>query len=285
MPEILSSAFDASISGLGETVLDPASWPGIMDEISRAVGATGAVLLQSDSRTPDMPYSPGVADLLDTYFDHGWQTRDVRAERCPPLLMRGRHVVTEVDILRPQDIDRDPLYNELLFKFGFRWFAAVGFRAGDALWGMIIQRTGAQGMFTEAEKLALGSLSQRLPEGASLSTAVGRIALSSATNAMNSIRQAAIAIDRSGFVLGLNDIASACLGEDLRIRGGRLVVKDSAANASLQKLFDKLRSRPDTAPFAFDPIVVRRSDAMPLIVRVLPVHPAAHTPFLRTRAC
>jgi DNA-binding CsgD family transcriptional regulator len=277
-------ALKASLLRLGDTVLDPASWPDVMDEVSRAVGATGAVLLQSDNRTLDVPCSAGVGELLKAYFENGWHLRDIRAERCPPLLMRGHRVVTESDILEPRDLDHDPLYNELLFRFGFRWFAAVGFRSGDALWGLIIQRTGAQGIFTDTEKRTLATLSQRLTDVASLSASVGRVALSSATNALNAIKQAAIAVDGFGSVLDVNGAASACLGNGLQLRRGRLFAKDAAANAKLQKLFDKLRVTPDTASFIFDPIVIRQSDAMPLVLQVLPVHPAARTPFLGARA-
>ena len=40
---------------LGDAVIDPTTWPRIMDNICRAIGATGAILLQSDVRTPDVP--------------------------------------------------------------------------------------------------------------------------------------------------------------------------------------------------------------------------------------
>jgi hypothetical protein len=124
-------ALKASLLRLGDTVLDPASWPDVMDEVSRAVGATGAVLLQSDNRTLDVPCSAGVGELLKAYFENGWHLRDIRAERCPPLLMRGH---------------------------------------------LIIQRTGAQGIFTDTEKRTLATLSQRLTDVASLSASVGRVA-------------------------------------------------------------------------------------------------------------
>lgn len=39
---------------LGEAVVDPGRWPLLMEEICSAVGTTGAALLQSDIRTPDL---------------------------------------------------------------------------------------------------------------------------------------------------------------------------------------------------------------------------------------
>jgi hypothetical protein len=63
-----------------DAVIDPAAWPSVMEGMSRAVRAEGAVLLQSDVRTPDVPRTPAISDAIDAYFRDGWQRRDVRAE-------------------------------------------------------------------------------------------------------------------------------------------------------------------------------------------------------------
>jgi hypothetical protein len=49
---------------LGEAALDPTIWPAIMEQNSTTVGATGAVLLQSDIRTPDVPRTSSVEALV-----------------------------------------------------------------------------------------------------------------------------------------------------------------------------------------------------------------------------
>jgi hypothetical protein len=56
---------------LGDAVVDPAAWPTVMDIISRAIGAEGAALLQSDIRTPDVPRTPAISEMLDVYFRDG----------------------------------------------------------------------------------------------------------------------------------------------------------------------------------------------------------------------
>jgi hypothetical protein len=45
---------------LGEAVLDPATWPALMEQICRSLGAAGAILLQTDARTPDVPRTEAV---------------------------------------------------------------------------------------------------------------------------------------------------------------------------------------------------------------------------------
>jgi DNA-binding CsgD family transcriptional regulator len=107
--------------------------------------------------------------------------------------------------------------------------------------------------------------------------------LSSAVNALNAIREPAIAIDRLGFVLEANAEAEHLFDGDLRIINRRLVVHDAEAKSGLEKLMDRLRVTPDTATLPCEPIVVRRREKRPVILRVLPVHGAAKTPFLGAR--
>src|SRR5215470_15810303 len=113
---------------LGEVVLDPAGWVGLMEDICAGVGALGAALLQGDARTPDVPRTPGVRESFDYYFREGWHQRDLRA-RGVPLLFQGRKVFTDEDIVTPDEIRREPFYNECVFPLGLRDFAAIGFFA------------------------------------------------------------------------------------------------------------------------------------------------------------
>jgi hypothetical protein len=75
---------------LGEVVIDPENWIGLMEEdICAGVGARGAALLQGDVRTLDVPITPGVREAFGRYFKEGWHQRDLRA-RGIPLLLQGR---------------------------------------------------------------------------------------------------------------------------------------------------------------------------------------------------
>jgi len=271
---------------LGETVIDPAIWPEVIGEINAAVGATGTGLFQSDVRTtPDIPRSAGVDDRVFTaYFAEGWHMNDIRAERGAPLARAGRIVMTDQDIVTPEEMRRLPLYADLLARYGLKWFAAVMFRAGPARWALSIQRSVKEGPFEAQERPLLVRLSQRMTEAASLSTAVGRIALSSAVDAMNAVRQPAVAVDRMGVVLEANAGAEALFDDQIRVKERRLYVGDAIARRTLETLFDRLRVTSDGAPLPCQPVVVRRRDKSPVILRVLPIPPAARTPFLGARA-
>jgi DNA-binding CsgD family transcriptional regulator len=269
---------------LGEVVIDPNAWPRVMDHLSKAVGATGALLLQSDNRTPDVPYSQEIEELRHRYFGHHWHTRDLRAARGVPYLLDGHTVVTDQDILTPEEISKAPFYNELFDPLGFYWFAAIKFFAGQAMWGLSIQRTKHQGLFDAEEKRVLAGLSDRLTEVASLTTAVGRIVLSSATSTLDKVHQPAIAVDRFGRVLDVNAGAAGIFDKHLNIRTNKLCASDTSAMRCLERLHDQLQTSSDLAPLCTEPIVVRRGRKNPVIVRALPIHGAAQNPFMGARA-
>jgi DNA-binding CsgD family transcriptional regulator len=284
MSDIDTAGLDKAFARLGDAVIDPAMWPEILGHISAALGATGTVLLQSDVRTSDIPHSPGLSEMLRAYFRNEWHTRDLRANRSFPLIRKGEIVITDHDIVTPDEMERSPFYNELHAPHGLRWFAGIGFRAGHALWGISIQRSPQQGAFEANDKQLLAPLSQRLTEIASLSRAVGRISLSSATNALNAVRQPAVALDGLGFVLDANRGAEGLFDADIRVKDRRLAVWDTEAKRDLQRLVERVIATSDLGTLPCEPIVIRRRDKSPVILRVLPVHGAARTPFLGARA-
>ena len=99
---------------LGEAALDPTQWPDLLEALSRATGSMGAALLQSDVRTADIPRTRSVDELFADYFAEGWHQHDLRAERGVPLLLRGQSVVTEEDIVTPDEMRLLPFYRELM---------------------------------------------------------------------------------------------------------------------------------------------------------------------------
>ena len=269
---------------LGDAVVDPAAWPRVMEDMSRAVRADGAVLLQSDVRTPNVPRTPAISDAIDAYFRDGWHRRDVRAERGVPLVLRGQSVVIDQDILSPEELRKEPAYNECFIPNGCQWWAVVGFWAGTALWGLSFQRTPRQGPFEPDDKRVLAQISQRLSEAATLSKAVSRSVLTGTTNALNLVRQPAVIVDRLGFVLDTNASAEELFDSEIRVHNRRLCVVDKCARGELERFVDAIRAAADTDPLPADPIMVRRQIKPPVLIRILPIEPAARSPFLGARA-
>lgn len=253
-----------------------------MNDISASVRSAGAGLLKADVRTPDSPRTEGAAEVIGTYFRQGWHTRDERV-RCVPLLLRGEPVAIDQDIFTAAEISRSPFYQELLAPQGFQWFAAIGFRSGPALWTIAIQRTKREGPFDQNDKRYLGQLAQSLTEAATLSRAVGQIALAGITDGLQLIGRPVLALDWQGFVVGTNQAAEQIFDADVSIENQRLIVRDAQASAKLDTLIDQMRNTPDTLPLATEPIAVFRRTKRPIVMQVLPVSGAARTPFLGAR--
>ncbi len=266
---------------LGEVVLDPENWIGIMEDICAGVGAHGAALLQSDGRTSDVPITPRVREAFSHYFKEGWHQRDLRT-RGIPLLLQGRKVFTDEDIVTPEEMQREPFYNEAVFKAGLRGFAAVGLFAETMLWGLAIQRATNEGTFERCELQALAGLADGLTAAATLSVIVGRSALSAATDALSLIHQPALVLDRSGAVISTNQAAEDTFDDDIRVRGRRLHVRDKSASAALGALIDRMTLSAD--PPQAEPITIRRPPKKPIIARIHPIPDAARSPFLGARA-
>ncbi|WP_279356588.1 hypothetical protein [Methylobacterium indicum] len=264
---------------LGEAALDPSRWGAVLGHVSTLVGGDGAMLLQSHRRIPGVPCTPEVDELVAAYFRYGWHLNDLRT-RAVPRVMRGE-VVTDLDILTTEEIDRAPYYNDLLRPHGYSWFAVAGFRAGAEHWAVSVQRKTRRGPFEAAGVRPLGGLMRRLGEAAALSEALGRAALDGTLGGLDQIAQAALALDATGRVVGANTRAEALFDAAFRVVGGSLRVADPRARDEIAALAEALQHR-SSPPAGL--VLVPRRDRRPLILRALPLAEAARSPFLNARA-
>ncbi len=284
MSDVDARRLEKACINLGDAVVDPMIWPEIIGQISRAIGAAGGGLFNGHDPTQCcVPRSADLDELTEAYVADGWHLRDLRVERGVSHALTGEKVIIDQDIVTPEEIKHHAIYNELA-RHGFGWFAAVGFWVGSELWALNFNRTKRQGPFETSDKPALEQLSRRLTEVASLSAAVGRVALTSSIGALNSVRQPAVIVDRLGCVLDINAAADQLFDSEIRIRNRRLCVADRYARAALDTLVDALRVAGDTSPLPAEPIVVRRQEKSPVLIRILPIEPAARSPFLGARA-
>jgi hypothetical protein len=124
------------------------------------------------------------------------------------------------------------------------------------------------------EERILVSFTKRLIEIAAVTGARGTG--SSATGALNTIRLPAIAIDRRGFVVGVNAAAYAVFDNDVNIKDKRLFVRDLKARAHLKASLAELTD-PVKSLLAL-PVIVQSTDESLVILRIWPFEGAAHSP-------
>ncbi len=258
-----------------------------MEAICEATSTAGAALLQSDIRTPDVPQTPSAVEFFKEYFESQHHLADIRAIRGVPLLLSGKYVIRDQDIfLQESEMNRDPMY-AALERHGFRWWSAISFRSGSALWALSLQRTIKEGMFEDDEIELLAPLSQSLTEVATLSKAVGRQVLNGSLNALNMIAEPALALTATGVVLDVNEQASNLFDEDLRIRNKRLFMRDAKAMTTLDRILAEIKDESDSRlrprVRAGNTVIVHRETKRPIMLTVLPVHGAARSPFSDAR--
>jgi len=130
----------------------------------------------------------------------------------------------------------------------------------------------------------LATFKEKLSEQETLVAELGRATLTTITAALGCIQHPAIAIDRSGVVLDVNNGALQLFDCNLCIRNRRLTTNDRQASLALRSLVDRLSAGPDDKPLTIEPIIVRRKDKSTVVIRALPIHPAARSPFVAAGA-
>lgn len=268
---------------LSDVVAEPELWPAFLDQIAKACGGMGAMLLPQTG-SQGVAASASAREGLETYIKEGWYEgdRDPR-KRAIPLHLRGE-VATDADIINSEEMRRSAMYNELLPRFDTKWWAGIGFKAGSERWCLALLRSERQGEFEPADKAILKEFSARLTEISKLSYVAGRAALSEVASSFDRLRQAVIAIDDKGRVIRTNASADRLFGESLRVSGGRLIISDSKAAAQYSKLLDSIRCAHEGKSLRAPNIVVGRRNAAPLLIEALPVDGAVKSPFLHACA-
>ena len=268
---------------LGEAAVDPSRWRHLLEEMCRALGATGASLRQKGIRTADVPYTESMEDLTKQYFREGWHLRDTRLKKLLSLSMR-RPTFHDFDVFEDEELKglmrRDPFFNDFLGAGKLAWSAWIQFRVGNDPWMIGFQRTVNQGAFGPDDTLALQLLSSALTETANLSAAVGYAVLTGMMNALDLVVQPAIAVNCSGVVLATNASAEATFDDAVRVHNGRLFVADGIAQQQFQNLFARMNSSWQVPSKSSELIPIKRKLNSTLLCRILPIPAAARSPFL-----
>jgi hypothetical protein len=106
----------------------------------------------------------------------------------------------------------------------------------------------------------------------------------SPTAALNAMRLPAIALDQYGFVVDVNTTADAVFDHNIKIKDGRLFVRDPDARTLLKEAIDQLKDLSRLNSLALEPVIVPRTDKLPVIVRIWPFEGLSHPPGQDVRA-
>lgn len=254
-------SFDKLADAFAAAAVDPARWTVAMDAASDATGSFGAALLSLRRLTPDIQKSASLDGLVEDYVANGSIQRDERARSIPTMQRRG--VSSEFDFTTPDEMARNPYYQDYLGRHRLKWFAGVKMSAGEDAWCLALQRTSAQGPFSPEELRGLADLSRRLGGAAALACAFGFARMESALAAFDTSRVPVAAINRSGEVVRLNASAERLLGVDLQVVKKRLASFNRDATAALERALHTLIWATGEAFHA--PVVLPRRFGRPIV--------------------
>ena len=126
------------------------------------------------------------------------------------------------------------------------------------------------------EERILASFTGRLIEIAAVAGARG--SCTSPIAALNAMRLPAIAIDQHGFIADVNAAANGIFDHDIKIKDRRLFVHDPNSRTLLKDAIYQMTAMPRPTPLVMEPIIVPRTDKLPVIVRIWPFDGPAHQP-------
>jgi DNA-binding CsgD family transcriptional regulator len=140
---------------------------------------------------------------------------------------------------------------------------------------------GTSSDLSRSEERTLAAFTQRLIEIAAVGA---RGTTTSPTAALNAMRLPAITLDRNGFVADVNAAADAVFDNDIKIKDRRLFVRDPNSRTLLKEAIDQLTTPARLNSLAFEPVIVPRTDKLPVIVRIWPFAGPSHPPAQEVRA-
>lgn len=267
---------------LSDVIADPSCWTQRLEDVATATGAMGAGLIPPAACEGAMA-TTHLGECLETYVREGWFERDADSHRRAKILNVRGEVALDRDLTNGGDEDA-PFFDEFLPRFDGRWWAGIGFYSGPDLWSLTLHRSSRQGEFEQTERAILRQFSLRLNEVGGLAHLAGRVALSAVANSFDQIGKAVVAIDATGRFIHANAAAQRLLGASIHIARGKLSFRDRHAAAEYGKVIDRLRGLSPGKTLCAPPIVARRENAPPIVIRILPVDGEARSPFLCARA-
>jgi DNA-binding CsgD family transcriptional regulator len=254
-----------------------------METVFETIPCAGAALMPVRVQFPSMPCSASVAELGQAYLSEGWQSRDVRYRGLPGLLRTG--VMSDRDVATPEQLAKDPLYQELLAPSGCFWFAGVKVESDSEVRCLTLQRSPAMGPFTDAEMKKLAMLSQSLSGTAALAYALSFAKAEAALAAFEISETPVFLLNAKAEVSLMNPSAERLMGVDLRLASGRLASSSQSATAQLERSLNALFLDP-TPRSSMPPIVLPRAgqEKRPMLAYAMRMPPVTTDIFGAARA-
>jgi DNA-binding CsgD family transcriptional regulator len=232
-----AEAIGTATDGLMEAAALGTGWRGALQALATAADARGLLLMRGGPHggPVDLIYTSELDEPCRTYMA-GQRPPDSRQQRVHIDLRKG--FVTDFDCYRPEEIVRDPFYQEFLRPRDFYWHACamlMGTMGNDI--NFSFKRAPKQGHFAAQEIAVLNgalptfrAIAQFAAQSLSLDE---QDALTAATRRGN----AAFLVDSQGRLKTQNRHADEVFSDALSLVKGKIVAADAAEQSGLDRVF------------------------------------------------
>jgi DNA-binding CsgD family transcriptional regulator len=274
--------FTTAVDEIYNAALDPARWSQALHAISECFGDVGAILIYGrDDGSFGVIESPALAPLMPEYRQE-WSRRDIRAFRARERgYFLGRDIITDRDILTPQEMETDPFYADFLARYDLKYFAAAIVSPDPHVEvALSVQRLRDKPEFSDEEIERLGRIGPHIEKALRLSIRLmdAELINMGLGAALARIGIGVFALDSLGRVVFSNPGAQAMLGDGLSIANDRLRIGDAAAQTdALAAIEQVLVDRPERTLDPKPILLQRQRSRRPLALYVMPIPMQAST--------
>ena len=276
-----SAEIAALIDRIYEAAALPELWRPVLIDLARLAGAREAVLIVSTgTRFRDWVTSSPEFDAL--VLAHTERFPDnVRTRRL--LELRHPGFLSDLDVLAPEEIDTEPLYQDFLIPrgYGSGTATAVMVPSGDSVI-VHCERSQAEGAFAFETLAALDDLRPHLARAALLSARLEMERIATTTRTLELLGLPAAVLGSGGRLLSANAGLTALMPHTLSDQPSRLAVVNASADRLLREALGAA-GRAGPVPVRSIPIPAQ-DERPPVILHLVPVRGAAHDVFARARA-
>lgn len=184
----------------------PENWPKVLDRISRAIGADGALLANvSDASLPWIA-SEGVAELFADFFREGWAYDNARTHALVTIPHRG--FMSDADRLSEEWMAAQAIYRDFLWPRGFGYAAAtiVDTPGPASSIAVSIEKRRALGPVSMEDIAFLDTLRPHLSRAAVLASRLEFARIEAAMQALRIAKIPAATIQSDGRVVATNEL-------------------------------------------------------------------------------
>jgi len=225
--------FPRILSVLEAAVFDVAEWPNTLQTVCELIDARTMAMLKINSSGTEIVSAPAGSRLVDFYEAGDWGARDMRAARA---IERPQNVILrDQDIVSQQERSGD-FYRGFCDVLDVPHMAGWHFSVNQETYAFSILRSKSAGDFTDQEVHGLQVIAGAASMAAVLSAKFSRREAHSVVETLELTKQAAVVLDRSGYVLEINPSAERMFGPHLQIIRGLLDSNDPATGRRLALL-------------------------------------------------